>query len=158
MNNSRNKWLVWLVVLLLLVNIGLILFFTVFKDDKRKRGGPGDRSKYVVQMMTKELSLNPQQVTAVTALAEEHVKKTQVMMGSLQSNKDSLYKNFGRAAMPDSLLAKHTVVMGDHIRQLDSMQYRYFEKIRALCTESQQKKFDELLPRLTRRGPGRGAK
>jgi periplasmic protein CpxP/Spy len=158
MNNPRNKWLVLLVIFLLLVNIGLILFFTMFKDDKRRRGGPGDRSKYMVEMMTRELSLNPQQVTAVTALVEENSKKIQTLFGSLQNSKDSLYKNFGQSAMPDSLLAKHTATIGDHIQQLDSMQYRYFQKIRALCNENQQKKFDELLPRFTRRGPGRGLK
>lgn len=150
MNNiSNNRWLTIISIVLLVANaVTLTLLWT---RDKRHREdaaaiqAPPPPGGQVFEFITKELQLTPQQQDAYKILREEHQAAQRVLQDSIRKSKDAFFELLPDSSINDSVLKKMNEKGLVFQQQLELLTFRHFQKLRAICTTDQQKKFDAII-------------
>ncbi|MBO9634748.1 MAG: hypothetical protein J7578_16660 [Chitinophagaceae bacterium] len=162
----QQKWLLWLVVILLITNILTLSFY--WAKNRPGKGAPAisavDREKRMGQFMVNELSLSPAQETVYWKLRDTLVTQQKPVLDSIRSAKKRFFDLLKMPQGPqyDSLLTQRGEDISTLQRQLDLITIHHFEKVRALCTQDQLVKFDtviaEIVNRMTwgKKSPGKG--
>lgn len=144
---TQNRFLVLLVAILLTANLGLMLYFFVFRH---KEPPPVRPSEY----MQKKLGLNTDQAAKFQKLTDQHKEAVKPVINDMRKLKDSLYNLLQQPNAKDSEVTAMAVKIGDKQKQLEIMIFRHFQRLRAVCDSSQLPKFDTLVHRMVNRGPG----
>ena len=145
---TQNKFLVSLVAILLVANLGLMLYFFVFKN----RHEP-ERSRPVSDFVQKELGLNAEQTEKFKQLRDEHRAAVKPVVDEMKKLKDSLY-NLLRNPQPNDSVAKAMAKqIGDKQEEWEMLIFHHFEKVRAICDSSQLPKLDTLVHRMINKWP-----
>jgi len=166
MNNlANNRWLSVLILVLLTANIvTLALLWTQNKNDK----GPGQLPQpggQVFEFLTNELKLDAGQQEAYKKLREEHQAGIKNIRDDQRKAKEALFELLKQPNVPDSVIHAYSSRAAAPDQQLDEFTFRHFQKLRAICSAGQQKKFDEIIQDALRRmappkhmgpPPGRG--
>ena len=143
---KRESLLTTLVVLLLVLNAGIITFLALHHERPPSPGGP----PHVDRLIIETLDFDENQKEKFNVLKREHHEQMMRIDGEYknvleqyfsllnndtvkQSEKDSLEREISRLQ-----LSKATITM-EHFRQL-----------KALCKPGQAKRFNELIPELTK--------
>ncbi|QEC40312.1 hypothetical protein [Pseudobacter ginsenosidimutans] len=151
----QQKWLLWLVVILLGTNI-LTLSFYWLKERPAKAAvssSAADKEKKMGQFMVNELKLSPEQETVYWKLRDTLIAQQKPVLDSIRASKKRFFDLMKITQEPqyDSLLS----VRGQDVtvlqRQLDLITIHHFEKVRALCTEEQLVKFDTVIAEIVNR-------
>jgi hypothetical protein len=142
---TKNKLLTGLVLLLLVANVVTITLFWVGKARQpfQQRGTPAE---YLI----KELTLNEQQQLQLELLRKEHRNAVEPLRQEVKEAKKSFFDLLKQKPLSDSVLQiaiKHISALTE---QLDLITFHHFQKVRAICTTEQQKRFDEILGEVTR--------
>ena len=148
-NFSNNRWLTIISILLLVANaVTLTLLWTNGRHHREEAqamqvppppGGP------VFEFITSELKLSPQQQDAYKILREAHQAAQRVLQDSIRKSKDAFFEMLPDSSINDSLLKNMNAKGLAFQQQLELLTFRHFQKLRALCTADQQKKFDEII-------------
>jgi hypothetical protein len=146
---TQNRFLVLLVAFLLIANLGLMLYFFVFKGGDEQRNRPPRVSDFV----QKELGFNPDQTTKFQQLRDEHREAIKPVVEDMKKLKDSLYNLLQKPRVDDSAAAVMADKIGERQQQWELMIFHHFQKVRAICDSSQLPKFDSLVHRMINRGP-----
>jgi len=160
MNNAaKNKLLVWLVALLLLANAGTLLFFWL---GNRKQGLPpkGEPKEFLI----KELGLDASQQQQFDKLVAEHRQAVNALREQVKEKKDALFELIKNTTATDSVKQAAASAVSAVTEQIDMLTVNHFQKVRALCTPEQQKRFDAIIHDITKMmaqprppmGPGNG--
>lgn len=152
-NGRNNKTLVFLIVILLISNIGLLLYFFVLKPSPKKPGGPRNDFS-VVDYMKKEVGFNDDQSKQFEVLHNQNKESLKVISDSIRGKKNALYKILQEGGNPtDSVVNEMTASIGAYQQRLELTMFRHFEKVRSLCTPDQRTKFDTMVNRMNNRSP-----
>ncbi len=144
MNNRTNRMLIFLVVFLLLTNIGVLLYFTSFHQPGRpERKGPG-----ITAFLQNDLAFSKEQMTSLDSLKKQHRQAMKPLFDELGKSKDSFYALIGKPGVSDSALQAAAARIGQNQSALDLQFYRNFSTLRSLCTPAQLPKFDSVMPSL----------
>ncbi|MEI7736851.1 MAG: Spy/CpxP family protein refolding chaperone [Ferruginibacter sp.] len=165
-NISNNRWLTIISIVLLVANaVTLTLLWT---REKRHRedaphiqvpptpGGQG------FEFITKELQLTPQQQDAYKILREVHQAAQRVLQDSIRKSKDVFFEQLPDSNLTDAVLKTQSDKGLAFQQQLELLTFRHFQKLRAMCTAEQQKRFDAIIkevlqqmgaPRMRPQGP-----
>lgn len=146
---TQNKFLVLLVALLLIVNLGLMLYFFVFSH-KDHEGRP---SRPVSDFMQKELGFNAEQTTKFQKLRDQHKEAIGPVLDDMKKLKDSLYNQLRNPSTNDSVVTVLAERIAAKQKEWELMIFHHFQKIRAICDSSQLPKFDTLVHHMVNRGP-----
>jgi len=156
---SNNKGLIFLVVVLLLSNIGLLLYFLVWKKPAQKaQPGRGDFS--IVDYMKKEIGFTEDQTKQFQALHEANRDSLKVIGDSIRSAKNNMYKLMGLpGTVNDSALHAAARNLSYHQQHMELQMFRHFQRVRAICEPAQIVKLDSMVTRMNNRPAGyrRGA-
>jgi protein CpxP len=139
MNTSKNKILVWAVVLLIIVNVAVLT--TIWLLHNKQRPGRGTPADYLV----KELSLNNDQQNKLHELAKEHHSQSQEIRGRIKDARHQLFKLLQQPDVTDSIKKAAAGNVAKNLEELDLLTFNHFQKVRIICTPAQQKKFDEII-------------
>lgn len=144
----QQKWLLWLVVILLVTNILTLSFYWLKeKPAKPVLNGPVDRERKMGQFMVDQLKLSADQETVYWKLRDTLIAQQRPVLDSIRAAKkrffDLLKEPHG--ATYDTLLSKRGDDIADLQRQLDLITIRHFEKVRAICNQDQLVKFDTVI-------------
>lgn len=158
-SGSRNKLLTWLVVLLLIANAATIAFFWLNKA-KQPMPSKGTPKEFLI----KELKLDTKQQEQLTVLVKEHRQGAEQLRGKTREAKEALFDLLKQDNVSDSAKQAAAKRVSVNTEALDLLTLDHFQKIRALCTVEQQKKFDEIIHQVTTMlgqqrppmGPGNG--
>ena len=153
---SSNKVLTIAVILLLLVNIGLVVFLLMGRNhhDGKRTGGKGGGGPF--EMMVKELDMTEQQKKEFGQLKDEHFKMIRPLFDSIRAAKTAFFGLIKESPVSDSTLD----IYGKRITTLqitvDKLTFAHFQKVRSLFESDKQKKFDEFVQKMMQRtgGPG----
>jgi hypothetical protein len=151
MSQTKYKWMVFLVLILLISNMVLafFLFFSNGKKEKKK-----DSSDEWAMKIYNEIGLDTTQITLFKKEKDDFFNTMRPVWNENKKAKDSLYQNLA-SNLSDStvndLLEK--IKTTNHFS--DSFTYAHFTKLRALCTPDQQVRFDTIIPKLINRPKGR---
>lgn len=151
MNNSRNRVLISLVILLLLTNIAMLLYFTAFEKHPARPNRNDNRRGPVTGFLQNELGFSKAQMDTVDSLKKEHRMAIKPFFDELGKSKDNFYRLIGQPGLNDSMLNASAEEIGKKQAALDLQFFKDFISFRKLCTEEQLPKFDSVMPNLASR-------
>jgi Spy/CpxP family protein refolding chaperone len=147
---TQNKFLTLAVILLLLANLGLLLYFVAFRHEHRH----GDmKSHSVSDFVQKELNFNDDQKAKFKQLRDQHKETVRPFMESMHKLKDSLFNLLRNPQTNDSVISPIINQIGAKQTELELMIFHHFQKVRALCDSSQLPKFESLVHHMINHGP-----
>jgi len=140
-NLLNNKIVSWLIGLLILANIATLTFFWIGHFNNQRDNSPKE-------FLAKKLKFNEDQKTAYFKLAKEHNEAAKIIREQVKMDKDIFFQLLKSEQVVDSVLNNTAAKVSMSIQSLDILTFEHFKKVRALCTEDQKPKFDELLQKM----------
>jgi periplasmic protein CpxP/Spy len=144
---SGNKTLIVIIAILLLTNIGLLIFYLRACNHNReqpKRIGFTERLK-------KEVGFTPGQMEVFAPKKKAFWDNMRNRFDSIKKTKEDFYYQMYNPSIPDSVIIKKAEGIGEQQKELDLFVIRHFKDIRTLCTPEQLPKYDSLLPAIIKR-------
>ncbi|MES1198190.1 MAG: Spy/CpxP family protein refolding chaperone [Chitinophagaceae bacterium] len=146
---STNKILLVSLILLLLVNIGLVIFLMKCRNHPEgKRPGKGNP----FEMMDKELNLSDQQKTEVKKLRDAHFAVINPLSDSVRAAKTAFFDLLKQTNVSDSVLNAYGKRITDFQSTIDKLAYAHFQRVRNLFDSTQKSKYDEFIRKMVQRG------
>jgi protein CpxP len=153
MSGGRNKFLVILVVVLVLTNLGMLWYFTSNgKSSKEEKLSKNDRQ---VAFMVKELSLDSTQKAAYIALRAKRDSALNPLNEDLREAKLKLMSLLKEGNVSDSLMTAATTEIAAKQQPIEMEFYKHFQRVRALCNPQQEAKYDSMLVRFVNKSTGK---
>ena len=146
---TQNRFLVLLVAILLVANLGLMLYFFAFKHKEERPKGPPRVSDFV----QKQLGFNADQSAKFQQLWDQHKQEIKPVMEDMKKLKDSLYNLLQSPQVNDSAAEALSDRIGSKQKEWELLIFHHFQKVRAICDSSQLPKFDSLVHQMVNRGP-----
>lgn len=143
-SKTKNKLLIWLVILLLAGNTVSIAIFWLGKN-KQPVATKGTPKEFLI----KELQLNSRQQEELELLMVRHREETPELRKKIRQAKKDFFELLKEQNIADSSLQAAAKNVSLSIEQLDLFTFAHFKKIRELCTTEQQNKFDSIIQQVT---------
>lgn len=151
MNQTKYKWMVFLVFILLLSNM-VLAFFLFFANDKKPK--KRENADEWAMKIYNEIGLDTTQIEIFKKEKDEYFNAMRPVWNENREAKENLYKKLTSNTSDTSvLLILSQIEKTNHFS--DSFTYAHFVKLRALCTPEQQVRFDTIMPKLVLRQRGR---
>lgn len=141
---AKNKLLTWLVVLFLVANAATITMFWLGKKKQphQPQGAPNE-------FLIKELKLDTKQQEQLDVLVKEHRQTAKQLREKTRKAKEAFFDLLKQQNVTDSVKQTTAKAVSESTEELDLLTLSHFQKVRALCTPEQQKKFDEIIHQVT---------
>ena len=144
-----NRILSVMTIILLFANvISLVLLWSHKHNDKEKKFPPPAAPAF--EFITRALKLDRQQQDTYNKLREEHKVAQDILQDSIRNAKDEFFGFLQQKNIADSILEQYSKKANTFEQQRDIMTFRHFQQVRALCTSSQQQKFDNIIKQVLR--------
>ncbi len=143
-SGTKNKLLIWLVILLLLANAATITMFWLgrAKHPPQPKGSPKD-------FLITELKLDAKQQEQLEVLVKEHRQAAEELRGKTKEAKEAFFGLLKQTNVTDSTKQAAAKAVSVTTEELDLLTLDHFQKIRALCNAEQQQKFDKIIGQVT---------
>lgn len=135
----NNKVLSILVVVLVILNIFTLSYFSFFKKKPSK-----GKNESFVSMMKKDLNLTPDQVTTIEAIRKNSKDKIEKTIDSMRFYKDSIYLLSLNHELSDSTFIHLFDKVGKLRTVLEFSFFKQSAEVRKLLTPEQIVKFDSI--------------
>ncbi len=150
---SKNKWVGVITSVLLIANI--ITLTMLWIGNRHPDGNlplpPPPGGSPAFEFVVKELNMDEQQQKKYKALRDEHHQQ-QIPLGELLAKaKDDYFSLLRDSTVSDSLLLQHSARQMAIMQQIELINFRHFQKIRAICNSTQQQKFDSIIQDVLKR-------
>ena len=152
MSNPRNRNLLIIIGVLLLTNIGVLVYFLGQKEpSKLPEPANGKDRPGITEMLQKEVGFNDEQTAKYKLLKEKQKETIKPMYDDMRKMKDSLFRLLSYPETSDSLLNKMADAIAQKQKALDLQTFNHFKRVRTLCTPGQQSKYDSMVLRMFRK-------
>lgn len=162
MSYLRNhKLLLAIIGVLLLANI-VLLYLLAFRHPHGYRYSEKEMRENAKARVKKEVGLSDAQLMQYDSLRNHQFNTMRPLFEDLLKAKEDFFKLIYQEGVSDSLLLKKAAVIGEKQQAIDLKTFRYFQSVRALCTQEQKPKMDSFIQQIVkriinpggRRGPG----
>ena len=152
--NSRNR-MNWLVILLLVINIGSLSALWLSRSDGKKP--PRHHKADGEGFLAKKLELNEEQIKEVKKLREAHFQEMDALQRAAGMARRNMFEEI-KAIKPDSILiVKYAAQIGNTVGAREELTSKHFLDIKAILTEKQLDQFNQVVGQLLPPPPhGRG--
>jgi len=140
----KQKLLYAFIILLLVVNS--VLIYMVIKKPHEKRNQPNRT------FLTTTLGFSSEQNEAFRTLDEKHKDKMRQFDKQIRRNKDLLFNSFENKTINFEEITKR---IGDLEGKKEAELFRFFTKVRLLCTQKQKEIFDKIIQKALHEGKPR---
>ena len=137
----------WLVLVLVLLNTATL---TKLWLDKGQGGQRGDRGGSE-DLLTKELSLNKEQIQQIESLRKAHFQAMGAIRSEQHKTRKSLHEQWQQENAEDKVNVLSSKI-GDLQKSMEMQTYKHFSSIRLLLTDEQKAKFDAIIHDVMRKG------
>lgn len=151
MNQTKYKWMVFLVFMLLMSNM-VLAFFLFFANDKKPK--KKENSDEWALKIYNEIGLDTAQIRIFSKEKDEFFEAMRPVWNQNKKAKETLYKNLS-VNLPDTTITQLLEQIKETNHFSDSITFDHFVKLRSLCTPEQQIRFDTIMPKLVLRQRGR---
>jgi len=142
MSQPRNKILVIIIAVLLLINIGMIVL--IWKGNKTV-SFHNDFKTAMPEFLQTEIGFNSQQMTQYDSLSCAYNDEFKTSMDELRMSRQEEFKQLSGAGFSDSAINSIAIRSVENRKTLEIELLQYAKDIRKICTPDQQAKFDSLL-------------
>lgn len=148
---NRSKFLLLIIAVLLLANIGGLYFFFQNKAYKHEDKPPVDRKEIMVKYLKEELKFDAAQMKNFDSLSASHKQLTEPLFESLRQEKERRLRFLADNNYSDSALLQAVNRSAERQKQLDLTMLQHIRNVRALCNEQQKQSFDTGFYKMMRR-------
>ena len=146
MNTRTNKFLIGLVLILIVANIASVALFWIKESKPTAMQQPKSPAAFLI----KELQLNALQQQQFEALKKEHQAAASTLRKEVKDGKEELFDLLKLSTVADTMKQNAVRKISLLTEELDLVTFNHFEKVRAICNPTQQKKFDEIIKEVTK--------
>lgn len=143
-SSPRIKFLLFIITLLLITNIGM-LFFYVKKSPNQDRDKRDHDKNATSELFKTKIGFTESQLKQYDQLRQEHREKIKPLFDSIRIAKEDFYKQLNQPSVNDSLLNYQLSLIGERQQLIDRQVFNHFRTVREVCTPEQQVKFDSLI-------------
>ena len=145
---NRNKW--WAIAFLLLMafNVATLIAFWMIRD--KRSGPPPGQGIAVVEFLSKELGFDSVQKEKLAHLHDVHQMNMRELRKNNREAKNDFFDLLHQPDIADSTLQKAAQASVKYEAETDMLTFRHFQQVRALCNETQKKKFDSVIQEVLR--------
>ena len=148
---TNNRLLSVITLLLLTANIATLGYLWMNRPGNVKMPPLPPSGGQVFEFVTKELQLDSAQQLAYKKLRDEHQAGQRPLQDSIRKAKDDFFELLKQPSISDAELQQQSSKVAATEQQLELFTFKHFQKLRAICTAAQQKKFDEIIQDVLRR-------
>ena len=156
---NNNKWLSFLTLVLLIANVVTLSLLWVNNKKEATAAVPPPPGGPVFEFVTQQLNLNEQQQGKYKVLREAHQQQQRPVQDSLAKARNGFFDLLKDPSVPDSVITWNNKRTLAFQQQIELINFKHFQQLRAICDTGQQRKFDDILQTVLRRianqGPGR---
>lgn len=146
MSQTKYKWLIFLVAILLVSNI--VLAFFLFTSDKKET--PRKSKDDFAMAFYKEIGLSNNQIDTFKILKDQYFKEMRPIWSEIRGMKDSLYRNMGKLSN-DSAAVKLIFMINQKNTVADIKTFDHFIVLRKKLDTGSQVKFDTSIAKMMNR-------
>ena len=136
----KNKLLTWLVLVLVVVNIGSMAFIWMGKP---KLENPIEGSPK--EFLSRELKFDEKQQVQFEKLVVEHRDQANDVRKKIKEEKEEMYGLLQNPELTDSLKNSAVEKVAGATKELDLITLNHFEKVRNICTPEKKKRLDKIM-------------
>lgn len=140
-NTQKGKFIYWLIVVLIIANIGTLVFYWVGHFKMQNDNAPKE-------FLARKLNFTGHQKQLYFDLAMEHNQNARKIRAQIKADKDAFFKLLQSDTIIDSARDNAALHISLSLQALDILTFEHFKKVRALCTQAQKPKFDALLQKM----------
>ncbi len=145
---STNRNLLVIIGVLLLTNIGVLVYFLWLKSPEKPSIQNRDNRNGISDMLKKEVGFNDVQLAKYKELKDAQWNSIRPMFDDMRKVKDSLFRLLSNPATNDSMLDNAGNAIAQKQKALDLQTFNHFKKVRAICTSEQLPKYDSVIIRM----------
>ena len=152
MSYLRNHKLLLLVIsVLLIANIGLLYFFVFKKPSHPAKMSQKEMHDRAIEKVKNDVGLNDQQTALYDSLRSNQFKNMKPLFEDLTKSKEDFFSLIYQPGVNDSDITTYASRIGEKQMALDLSTFRYFQSIKALCSEEQRPKMDTVIKQIVKR-------
>jgi periplasmic protein CpxP/Spy len=148
---KNNKALVFLVVALLLSNIAMLLYFTVFNKHKDTRNSKGRFS--VVEHVSKEVGFTETQKAEFKKLLEQNRDSMSRLGEDVKKAKTDYFQLTQTDTVSEAVIEAAASRLADNQKAVEKQMFRHFRNVRKICNDEQRIKYDSMVIRMVNQPP-----
>ena len=137
---AKNRTLIIIFSILLLLNIGLLSYYIFFKDKKSYTSE--NKRIYISEFLKNDVNFSESQLKQYDSLKKEHQIVTRNLYDSLRQKKQNIFKQIGLAGFSDSSIEVAAQYAATQQKDIELETLRFFSRARNLGTNEQRIKFD----------------
>jgi len=154
MNNpSRNRTLVFIIIVLLLANIAILIYFLWLKEPARTVRNNGNTDRFA-EALKKDVGFSETQIARYKELKDAKWDKIKSRFDELRLAKDNFFRLISVENVSDSLLNNAADTVAQRQKSLDMQAFIHLKELRKVCTPEQEPKYDSLVQRVFHRITG----
>lgn len=148
---TNNRLLSVIILLLLTANIATLGYLWMHRPGNAQQPPIAPPGGQVFEFITHELQLDSAQQKQYKALRDEHQSGQRPLQDSIRKAKDEFFELLKQPNLTDTEIQQQSSKVAAAEQQLELFTFKHFQKLRAICTAPQQKKFDEIIQDVLRR-------
>ena len=140
---SKSKLFLLIIGILLVTNIGMLIFFTVYKEQPKNRGRGWDAM--LKEFLQKDIGFSAPQLQQYDTLSKKQKEDFKASLNALKNNKEQEFKDLGSKGFSDSAIDNAILQSAENQKSMEFKMLTNMVAIRKLCTADQLPKFDSLI-------------
>ncbi len=140
---DNTKFLKIVIIVLLFINIATLWF--MWRTNNHHGGQPPQGREDAGGFLTHELMLNDAQQKQFSQLKEEHHAAAEELQEDARELHHQYFELLHAPSADSVIVLKFAEAIAANQKQMELITFYHFQKIRAICTPEQQKKFDEVI-------------
>ncbi len=145
--NGRNKTLVLLVIVLLVTNAGMLIYFLKALDKERNK----THSERTIERVHKEMKFDDAQLEQYIALRHKRDSFMRPMYVEVRAARMKMVDLLRQPTASDSVVAAVAAEIVAKTQPIEVEYYKHFRRVEAICRPDQLSLFDSLLVNIVKR-------
>jgi protein CpxP len=141
----NNKVLLFIVVILLLANVAMLLYFLGLRESGKRNAHFERQKSPITEFLQNEIGFSPAQMANFDKTRRQHREQMKPLFEDMRAAKVQFYGYLTNPAASDSMINAAASTIGEKQKLLDMQTFSNFKEIRTLCTPQQQPKYDSLI-------------
>lgn len=145
---SKNKFLAWVIIILIVLNVVTLGALWLQKSRGPVHEYPGrmpEDKKGPGKFLEQELDLNEEQSKKFAELREQHRTTADGLLKEMRDAREELFEQV-KSDNPDMAKVEELEnTIGQKTTELEKATFEHFKQLRAICTDEQKVKFDEVI-------------
>jgi Spy/CpxP family protein refolding chaperone len=150
---TKSKLFLLIIGILLVTNIGMLMFFTSHKEDGKKSSGNKGRDEMLKEFLQKDIGFSTAQLQQYDSLSKHHRDSMKISFDAIKSSKEQQFKQLGSKGFSDSAISDAIQQSVENQKAMELQMFNHLAAIRKICIADQLPKFDSLFYKVWTRKP-----